>query len=61
MIVFEDKQSMLDYVSKHEVYDSRGRGAMTMCPACGVWCVFSSRREFDRWDAAGRPVQLSLF
>ena len=66
MIFFLDSASLGDYIKKNEVYTwhgDQGIGNLTFIDSPSLHVVFSSRSEYDRWDAAGRPVcyQFSLF
>lgn len=66
MIFFLDSASLSDYVKKNNVvmwHGDIGIGNLTFIDSSSLHVVFSSRSEYERWDAAGRPVcyQISLF
>lgn len=66
MIAFSDSDSLADYVRKNNVvtwHGDYGMGNLIFIDSHDLHIVFMSRREYEKWDAAGRPLcfQLSLF
>lgn len=66
MILFLDSDSLREYVRKHDVitwHGDHGIGNLTFIDTSDLHIVFSSRSDYEKWDAAGRPVclQFSLF
>ena len=61
---FLDSQSLMDYVHANDVYVRHydvSIGTITFIDCLSLHAAFDTRKDYDDWDSAGRPVQLSLF
>lgn len=61
---FLDSQSLMAYVHANDIYvrhDDVSIGTITFIDSSFLHAAFDTRKDYEDWDSAGRPVQLSLF
>lgn len=66
MIIFPDSLSLQSYVRQHNVitwHGCYGIGSLMFIDSYDLHIVFDSRRDYENWCNAGKPVnvQLALF
>lgn len=63
MIMFPDSESLKEYVRKNNVitwHGSMGLGNLEFIDSYDLHIVFSSRQDYEKWCAAGKPVEVQL-
>ena len=61
---FSDSQSLMAYVRANDVYVRHYDvllGTINFIDTSSLHAAFDTREDYEDWDSAGRPVQLSFF
>lgn len=61
---FQTSDALREYVRQNDVitwHGDYGLGLLSMIDTSSLHVVFDSQCDYECWDAAGRPVQMSLF
>ncbi len=61
---FSDSQSLMAYVRANDIYVRHydvSIGTINFIDTSSLHAAFDTRKDYDDWVSAGRPVQLFLF